>query len=341
MGSNGEETIVERAHARVGLLGNPSDQYFGKCLAVSLENFRATVTLTPSRGAAIEIEDDRADGGGRRLLESLVKVFEEYLGDRLPPRSRGFVLSYASDIPYQLGLAGSSAIICAGLRCLMRWFHEVNIPKPILPNLMLKAETDLGIVAGYMDRVIQVYSSAVFMDFSKEVFESNGHGGYEAVDPALLPSDLWLMHQREGATHKEAASGCSSQIHSSVRQRWIDAEVEVHDGMREFARIAERGREMILSGRGLGDPFAALMRANFALRRKLFGDAVLGRSNLAMVAIAESHGAAAKFCGSGGAILVYCPQGSDQAGAIETECNAKGYAFCKVRVAEQTTWDWK
>jgi len=96
-----------------------------------------------------------------------------------------------------------------------------------------------------------------------------------------------------------------------------------------------------MADKGLGEPFADLMRANFTLRRKLFGDEVLGRSNIEMVAIAESHGAAAKFCGSGGAILVYCPQGRDQAGSIERECQEKGYAFCKLKVAAQTTWEWK
>ena len=36
--------ITRRAHARVGLLGNPSDGFFGKTIAVSLANFWAEVT---------------------------------------------------------------------------------------------------------------------------------------------------------------------------------------------------------------------------------------------------------------------------------------------------------
>lgn len=44
----------------------------------------------------------------------------------------------------------------------------------------------------------------------------------------------------------------------------------------------------------------------------MFGDAALGETNLAMIATARSVGAAAKFTGSGGAIVALCPQGEQQ-----------------------------
>jgi hypothetical protein len=46
-------TIQHTAYARVGLLGNPSDGYFGKTLAFSVSNFVATVTLEPSESLVI------------------------------------------------------------------------------------------------------------------------------------------------------------------------------------------------------------------------------------------------------------------------------------------------
>jgi hypothetical protein len=46
-------TIQYTAYARVGLLGNPSDGYFGKTLAFSVSNFAATVTLEPSESLVI------------------------------------------------------------------------------------------------------------------------------------------------------------------------------------------------------------------------------------------------------------------------------------------------
>jgi glucuronokinase len=38
-----KEIVQSRVHARIGLLGNPSDGYGGKTIAVSLENFWAEV----------------------------------------------------------------------------------------------------------------------------------------------------------------------------------------------------------------------------------------------------------------------------------------------------------
>ena len=42
---------------------------------------------------------------------------------------------------------------------------------------------------------------------------------------------------------------------------------------------------------------------NFAMRRKLYGDAVVGAENIAMIDIAKVHGLSAKFTGSGGALV--------------------------------------
>ena len=68
--------------------------------------------------------------GGIRLVKATIKKFVEYL----PPRrgitlhDRNFSVRYQSNIPRQVGLAGSSAIIVATLRCLME-FYGVEIPR--------------------------------------------------------------------------------------------------------------------------------------------------------------------------------------------------------------------
>lgn len=46
--------IEHRAYARVGLLGNPSDVYFGRTISFSLGNFWATVCLQPSDDLVIQ-----------------------------------------------------------------------------------------------------------------------------------------------------------------------------------------------------------------------------------------------------------------------------------------------
>jgi len=202
------------AHPRAGLIGNPSDGYFGKTISFIIRNFAAEVMLyeTPElevlpntrdhscfNNIAALAEDVRQHGyyGGLRLLKATIKRFYAYCQENsLPLHSRNFTIRYHSNIPTQVGLAGSSAIITACLRALMQ-FYQVTIPKPIQPNLILSVETkELGIPAGLQDRVVQVYEGLVYMDFARELFDRQGHGNYVEMNPALLPP-LYVAYRRE------------------------------------------------------------------------------------------------------------------------------------------------
>ena len=48
LGSSAASPITRRAHARVGLVGNPSDGFHGKTISVSIENFWAEVSIHES-----------------------------------------------------------------------------------------------------------------------------------------------------------------------------------------------------------------------------------------------------------------------------------------------------
>ena len=79
-----------------------------------------------------------------------------------PPQSnaialgrQNFTLSYDTNIPRQVGLAGSSAIVTACFKCLMDFFDitESDIPKHLQPSFVLSVEMDeLGIAAGLQVR---------------------------------------------------------------------------------------------------------------------------------------------------------------------------------------------
>ncbi len=59
----------------------------------------------------------------------------------------------------KVGLAGSSAIVTATLKCLMSFFNltEADLPKELQPQFILDVEkSELNISAGLQDRVIQV-----------------------------------------------------------------------------------------------------------------------------------------------------------------------------------------
>jgi glucuronokinase len=202
------EIIRKRAYARAGLLGNPSDGYNGKTISIIVRNFRAEAVLYEWDSVdIIQSRDDRARFrsiydlaqdvqlhgyyGGIRLIKATIKRFVDYCRERrLTLHDRNFSVRYETTIPRQVGLAGSSSIIVATLRCLME-FYGIEIPLEQQPSFVLSVETEeLGISAGLQDRVIQCYEGMVYMDFDRRV-EHMADGityyEYERLDPSLLP----------------------------------------------------------------------------------------------------------------------------------------------------------
>jgi glucuronokinase len=300
--------IETYGYARAGMLGNPSDGYFGKTIAFAMSNWRARVLIYPS--GRLEIKPSKADlpvfenlddlyritrwrgyYGGFRIIQALIVRFIEYCrarGIELPDRN--FTLEYESTIPQRLGLGGSSAIITAALRALCA-YYEVEIPLPIFANLVLETETrELNVPAGLQDRVIQAYHGIVYMDFSRDLMDSRGYGDYERLDPALLPS-LYV------AARTSLSEG-TEVFHSNLRERWLRGDPEIVDAMRTWAGYAEEGRACLLKrdyGR-LGE----LIDANFDLRARIYR---IDPGNVEMVETARKAGATSNFAGSGGAIV--------------------------------------
>lgn len=300
--------IRKKAHARAGLIGNPSDGYFGKTISFIVRDYGAEVTLFETPELRIEpndrdhsvftgidhlARDVKQHGyyGGIRLLKATVKRFHDYCAkEQIALHGRNFTLRYESNVPPQVGMAGSSAIICACLRTLME-FYGVEIPRHLQPNLILSVENDeLGIPAGLQDRVIQVYEGVVFMDFNRGLIEKRGYGDYTELDPTLLPP-LYIAYTKQLSEGTEV-------FHNDIRSRWNRGEREIVSAMYHWAGLAERVKEMLLDGRGR--EIGPLLNENFDLRRRLYK---LSKGNIDMVEAARDAGASAKFTGSGGAIV--------------------------------------
>ena len=69
---------------------------------------------------------------------------------------------------FQVGLAGSSALVTATLRCLMDFYclSPSDIPKEVMPQLILEVEVaELNIQAGLQDRVVQGRISTMELSF--------------------------------------------------------------------------------------------------------------------------------------------------------------------------------
>jgi glucuronokinase len=299
--------IQTRAYARTGLIGNPSDGYFGKTISFILKNFSARVTLyesprltiLPQRCDRLEfadfgvlLEDVRQHGyyGGVRLIKAAIKRFGDYCAGVGVRIDRNFTIEYETDIPVRVGLAGSSAIITAALRALMEFFG-VQIPKPVLPGIILSVELDeLKIGAGLQDRVAQVYEGVVFMDFDKERMARDGHGLYEPIDPARLPP-LFVVY------HDSLAEG-TEVTHNDLRSRYSRGEPQVLDGIRRWAELAQQARDLIVADGG--PRIGPLMDANFDLRADLIP---ISPGNRRLVETGRELGAAVNFAGSGGAVV--------------------------------------
>ena len=302
------QTVETRSFARAGFLGNPSDGYFGKTVSFTFTEFCVDLRLTESARMTFvpgEVDDATFDSpaqlvrdlrlygyyGGIRMLKAVSKLFFEYCmehGIEIPRRN--FTAEYKINVPRLGGLSGSSAICSAMLKALMK-FYGVTLPEKYAPTLCLEAERDeLGINCGYQDRVIQMYNGLVFMDFDKAYLEEHGYGKYERLPPSLLPN-LYVAYDPNRAEE-------SGKAHKKVKKLFQQQNQNVVAAMSEFADIAQKGRDAIVSGR-LGE-IPSLVNANFDLRDRIFN---VAEENRRMVMTARSAGASAKFAGSGGAIV--------------------------------------
>ncbi len=310
------EIIRRKAYARAGLIGNPSDGYNGKTIAVIVKNYRAQVTLyewdqleivpSPNDESAFRsihdlARDVRLHGyyGGIRLVKAAITGFHEYCTQRcLPLHERNFSIRYETNIPRQVGMAGSSAIVVATLRALMD-FYGVVIPKPVLPSLVLSIEKErLGIMAGLQDRVAQVYEGCVYMDFSKEAMKNEDgfvHGEYEEIPVSHLPP-LYISFSTDFGEPTEV-------FHNNLRFRYDNGEQAVVEAMSKFADLTRQAKETLLlvgTAAEKQKSLSALLDQNFDLRRSICR---LPAEHVLMVETARACGASAKFAGSGGAIV--------------------------------------
>jgi glucuronokinase len=254
---------------------------------------------------------------GLRLVQATCKVFCQLavIGgvSDTTLRSRGGILKFHTTIPRMVGLSGSSAIITATFRALMKLYElsldDLHIAREEFPAVLLSIEQEeLGIKAGLQDRVIQAYGGLVHMDFTRSKAD---HNIYTPLPPSLLPP-LYLLYNTD-------AGGDSGSVHSTVRQRYDAGDDTVVAGMQQISTLADMAvtclRERHYS------QLADCMEANFANRRQLYGDEVVGAKNIAAAQLAQSLGFAVKFTGSGGSfICLHRPSvqiGKDGAESVE------------------------
>ncbi len=321
------------ASARAGLLGNPSDGYFGKAIAISVKNFRAHVYLEESEDLRIVPSSEDKESyrridefagrvrlygyyGGVRLIKAALKIFYDYCrAHAIELHQKNFAVGYESTIPRQVGLGGSSAIITAAMRAFMR-FYRVEIPLEVQPSLILSAERDeLDINAGFMDRVTQVYEGCMYMNLDAELIKEKGHGIYERLDASLLPS-LYLAY-------KHSLGKVSGRVLNEIRVNYDKDDPHTVSTLEKIAELAEKGKEALLAKDH--EKLFRLIDQNFDLRRSIM---TINPANQEMIDTARRCGASAHFAGSGGSILgMY--RGEDMYGRLAEELGKAGAQVIK------------
>ena len=94
-----------------------------------------------------------------------------------------------------------------------------------------------------------------------------------------------------------------------MKERWIAKDPVLVEGMAALAALADEAVACLHRNDVIG--LCQLVDKNFALRRQLYGDDVVGRRNVAVAQLAgEKLGLAAKFTGSGGAFVLIRRDGS-------------------------------
>ena len=290
-------SISARAQARVGLLGNPSDLYGGRGIGFAVAELGVEVTL--HEADRIELPNDLLRAGWQLLAEHL-------RAHGIEPESRPFTLTFTSDIPFQAGLSGSSALLIAALRAWSRWFG-LPLPPLRIAELAWRAENELlGIRAGPLDRLVQAHDGLLAMDFAQP-FEP---ASLEPLSADLLPPMLLAWHGVPGQS--------SGDVHAPVFARWQRGDPEVRRVMHELAANADAGKQALLA-RDF-DAFRACIDRNFDLRAQVFPIADADRD---LIELGRANGAGSKFPGSGGAVLFVCRDVCELA-VVAAACHARG-----------------
>lgn len=333
------EPAVGRAHPRAGLLGNPSDGYGGKVIAVSIasEGF-AEVVATPHDKFLVRFNPEHElreefDGLGQFLehVEDLglhysartlilaaavvfARVYKEYLsrqsaadggietsGKESLDSLPNCQLTYATSIPARIGLSGSSAFILATLRALAR-FHSTSLAEINELHMWPNLMRSAETELLGISCGLQDRVVQVMQGCVAMDFTECGTGQeWEWLPEHCLP-ELWLTYSEGGRVGE-----CSGKVHGDLKSRFLAKDPIVLDIVKQLCDVADSGREILEqcakgNSEGLKE-FPRLVKKNFELRVALVGPEGVGKRNMELISVAKRAGFAAKMTGSGGCAL--------------------------------------
>lgn len=308
-----------RAPARAALAGNPSDVFGGAVLATPVPELEAVVRAADRDGAVVGDRAWRSPaevtgpyGGDGALLAATIERLVGWCRDDGPGvPDDGLELTWSTSIPRSVGLAGSSALVIAGIRGLAdRWGLALDVATTA--RLALEVEVELlGMAAGPQDRLAQAAGETVLMDFG------GPNWAFEPVAPPA-PVPLVVVWTREAAT-------TSHSVHGPLRAR--GEEPAVRRAAARLAGLAHLGAAALRAGdlEALG----AAMDGSFDVRASIVD---LDPAHVALVEGARACGAPVNYTGSGGAVVALAADPVVRA-EVEGWAAASGLGFVDLRVA--------
>ncbi|KAK6913054.1 LOW QUALITY PROTEIN: hypothetical protein RJ641_022655 [Dillenia turbinata] len=297
-GPSSTTTIIEhKSYARIALLGNPSDVYCGKTISPSLGNFSAEVKL--KRSDELNIQPYRHHDLAKFQIVKRLETEGYYGGVRLL-----MTISLSGDIAKRTRFIFMIRILLFPV-ILMFLVRVSGSSAFVSANLnclldfykvrhLIKVEVRPNLVLS-VENELGIVAGFQDWDFSKEHMDKLGHGIYKRMDANhLLPLHLFYAEN----------SSDSGKAHNTVRQGWLNDDKFIISSMSEVTSLA----------------------------MSMFGDNALGPLNIKTIEVARSVGAAAKFTGSGGAFVLYRPDGPSQVKRLEDAWQQVGFIVKPVKV---------
>jgi len=269
--------------------------YGGSVISCSIAE-RAYCRLGDAEEMVCRIDSDVLVVTGKEMLAldggrfDLMKAAIYALGID-PATTRPFSLEVWTEIPEQAGLAGSTALLAAIMRCLIEHF-EMRLTPYQIAETVRRVEWDvMKITCGYQDHYMAVFGGLNYMDFrGKEMMRQDDDEPYASIEClSRFHQDLPMILAHTGV--KRFSGG----VHKSIRDRWLEGDREVIDAYNRIAHLGRLGKKALLACDW--KRLAELMNENHAIQRDLGGS---GDANERLIQAALDSGAmGAKLAGAG------------------------------------------
>ena len=274
--------ITAHAYARAGLVGNPSDGYFGKTISFIIRNFKATVHLwesphfeiVPTHGDLARFDsvndflrDSRLHGyyGGMRLIKAAIKRFARLLPGARHRRCTTATSPSASTPTSPAWSAWPAAAPSSSPRSArLMEFYDVEIPQAAAADARpVGREGGAGINAGLQDRVIQTYEGIVYMDFDRKLHRGPRLRQLRAAQARRSCRRCTSPTTRSGPRSATSPTATCASCSTAATRPCVGA-------MQKYRDLTDRGRDALMAGDW--DALGRVMDENFDLRRTIMHD---------------------------------------------------------------------